>query len=85
MNPGKCFRQGWCTRSNFGLPGKQPRAIRKEQRREPTPNLHHRLSSTIITEVWVTAGTFPSATRVHFLMGTCPGKQESAEENSSRR
>jgi len=34
------------SRSDFGLPGKEPNVIPKEQRREPTPNLHNRNTST---------------------------------------
>jgi transposase len=39
----------------------------------------------IIAEVGVTASTFPSAAEFTSWVGTCPGSQESAEENSSSR
>jgi transposase len=49
------------------------------------PGLGIDSAQQIIAEVGVTAGTFPSAAEFTSWVGTCPGKQESAEENSSRR
>ena len=39
----------------------------------------------IIAEVGVQASTFPSAAELTSWVGTCPGKDESAEENHSSR
>jgi transposase len=39
----------------------------------------------VIAEVGVTASTFPSASEFASWVGTCPGKDESAEENRSSR
>jgi transposase len=39
----------------------------------------------IIAEVGVQASTFPSAAELTCWVGTCPGKDESAEENHSSR
>jgi transposase len=49
------------------------------------PGLGIDSAQQIIAEVGVTAGTFPSAAEFSSWVGTCPGKQESAEENSSSR
>jgi transposase len=49
------------------------------------PGLGIDSAQQIIAEVGVTAGTFPSAAEFTSWVGTCPGKQESAEENSSSR
>jgi transposase len=39
----------------------------------------------VISEVGVQAKTFPSAARLTSWVGTCPGKEESAEENHNSR
>jgi transposase len=39
----------------------------------------------VIVEVGPTAGTFPSAANLTAWVGTCPGRDESAEENHSSR
>src|SRR5260370_37696475 len=39
----------------------------------------------VIAEVGVKASTFPSAAELTSWVGTCPGKEESAEENHNRR
>jgi transposase len=39
----------------------------------------------VIAEVGVRAKTFPSAAQLTSWVGTCPGKEESAEENRSSR
>jgi transposase len=39
----------------------------------------------VIAEVGVEASTFPSAAQLTAWVGTCPGQEESAEENHSRR
>src|SRR5262249_60185275 len=39
----------------------------------------------VIAEVGVKASTFPSAAQFTSWVGTCPGKDESAEENHSSR
>lgn len=49
------------------------------------PGLGIDSAQQIIAEVGVTAGAFPSAAEFTSWVGTCPGKQESAEENSSSR
>jgi transposase len=49
------------------------------------PGLGIDSAQQIIAEVGVTASTFPSAAEFTSWVGTCPGKQESAEENSSSR
>jgi transposase len=49
------------------------------------PGLGIDSAQQIIAEVGVTAGTFPSAAEFTSWVGTCPGSQESAEENSSSR
>jgi transposase len=49
------------------------------------PGLGIDSAQQIIAEVGVTAGTFPSAAEFTSWVGTCPGRQESAEENSSSR
>ncbi len=49
------------------------------------PGLGIDSAQQIIAEVGVTASTFPSAAEFTSWVGTCPGKEESAEENSSSR
>jgi transposase len=49
------------------------------------PGLGIDSAQQIIAEVGVTASTFPSAAEFTSWVGTCPGSQESAEENSSSR
>jgi transposase len=49
------------------------------------PGLGIDSAQQIVAEVGVTASTFPSAAEFTSWVGTCPGKQESAEENSSSR
>ena len=49
------------------------------------PGLGIDSAQQIIAEVGVTASTFPSAAECTSWVGTCPGKQESAEENFSSR
>jgi transposase len=49
------------------------------------PGLGIDSAQQIIAEVGVTASTFPSAAEFTSWVGTCPGRQESAEENSSSR
>jgi len=39
----------------------------------------------VISEVGVQAKTFPSAAQLTSWVGTCPGKEESAEENHNSR
>lgn len=49
------------------------------------PGLGIDSAQQIIAEVGVTAGTFPSAAELTSWVGTCPGTDESAEENHSSR
>src|SRR6266576_1237679 len=49
------------------------------------PGLGIDSAQQVIAEVGVTASTFPSAAEFTSWVGTCPGKEESAEENSSSR
>ena len=49
------------------------------------PGLGIDSAQQIIAEVGETAGAFPSAAEFTSWVGTCPGKQESAEQNSSSR
>jgi transposase len=49
------------------------------------PGLGIDSAQQIIAEVGVTASTFSSAAEFTSWVGTCPGKEESAEENSSSR
>jgi transposase len=49
------------------------------------PGLGIDSAQQIIAEVGVAAGTFPSAAELTSWVGTCPGKDESAEENHSSR
>jgi transposase len=49
------------------------------------PGLGIDSAQQIIADVGVTAGTFPSAAEFTSWVGTCPGSQQSAEENSSSR
>jgi transposase len=49
------------------------------------PGLGVDSAQQIIAEVGVTASTFSSAAELTSWVGTCPGKEESAEENSSSR
>src|ERR1700737_3265906 len=49
------------------------------------PGLGIDSAQQIIAEVGVTASTFSSAAELTSWVGTCPGKEESAEENSSSR
>jgi transposase len=49
------------------------------------PGLGVDSAQQIIAEVGVTASTFPSAAEFTSWVGTCPGSDESAEQNSSSR
>jgi transposase len=49
------------------------------------PGLGVDSAQQVIAEVGVQASTFPSAAELASWVGTCPGKQESAEENHSSR
>jgi len=49
------------------------------------PGLGVDSAQQVIAEVGVKAGTFPSAAEFTSWVGTCPGKDESAEENHSSR
>ena len=49
------------------------------------PGLGIDSAQQVIAEVGPTAATFPSAAELTSWVGTCPGKEESAEENSSSR
>jgi transposase len=49
------------------------------------PGLGVDSAQQVIAEVGVKAGTFPSAAEFTSWVGTCPGKDESAEENYSSR
>jgi hypothetical protein len=49
------------------------------------PGLGIDSAQQVIAEVGVTAATFSSAAEFTSWVGTCPGKEESAEENSSSR
>jgi transposase len=49
------------------------------------PGLGVDSAQQVIAEVGVKASTFPSAAEFTSWVGTCPGKDESAEENHSRR
>ena len=49
------------------------------------PGLGIDSAQQVIAEVGVTAGTFPSAAEFTSWVGTCPGKEESAEQNRSSR
>src|SRR5215469_14255904 len=49
------------------------------------PGLGIDSAQQVIAEVGVTAATFPSAAEFTSWVGTCPGREESAEENSSSR
>jgi transposase len=49
------------------------------------PGLGVDSAQQIIAEVGVQASTFPSAAKFASWVGTCPGKDESAEENHSSR
>ena len=49
------------------------------------PGLGVDSAQQVIAEVGVEAGTFPSAAEFTSWVGTCPGKDESAEENHSSR
>ena len=49
------------------------------------PGLGVDSAQQVIAEVGVQASTFPSAAELTSLVGTCPGKDESAEENHSSR
>ena len=49
------------------------------------PGLGIDSAQQVIAEVGPTATTFPSAAEFTSWVGTCPGKKESAEENSSSR
>jgi transposase len=54
-------------------------------RRAEVPGLGVDSAPQGIAEVGVKASTFPSAAEFTSWVGTCPGKDESAEENPSRR
>ena len=49
------------------------------------PGLGVDSAQQIIAEVGAQAGTFPSAAELTSWVGTCPGKEESAEQNHSSR
>jgi transposase len=49
------------------------------------PGLGVDSAQQVIAEVGVQASTFPSAAELTSCVGTCPGKEESAEENHSSR
>src|ERR1700747_2398568 len=49
------------------------------------PGLGVDSAQQIIAQVGAQAGTFASAAELTSWVGTCPGKQESAEQNHSRR
>ena len=49
------------------------------------PGLGIDSAQQVMAEVGVTASTFPSAAEFTSWVGTCPGKEESAEENSISR
>jgi transposase len=49
------------------------------------PGLGVDSAQQVISEVGVQAGTFPSAAELTSWVGTCPGKDESAEQNHSSR
>ena len=49
------------------------------------PGLGVHSAQQVISEVGVQASTFPSAAELTSWVGTCPGKDESAEENHSSR
>src|ERR1700730_697958 len=49
------------------------------------PGLGLHSAQQVIAEVGVRASTFPSAAELTSWVGTCPGKDESAEENHSSR
>jgi len=49
------------------------------------PGLGINSAQQIIAEVGVDAGTFPTAGHLSAWVGTCPGRDESAEENHSSR
>jgi transposase len=49
------------------------------------PGLGIDSAQQVIAEVGVTAATFPSAAEFTSWVGTCPGREESAEKNSSSR
>jgi len=49
------------------------------------PGLGVDSAQQVISEVGVQASTFPSAAELTSWVGTCPGKEESAEENHSSR
>ncbi len=49
------------------------------------PGLGVDSAQQVIAEVGVQASTFPSAAELTSWVGTCPGKEESAEENRSSR
>jgi transposase len=49
------------------------------------PGLGIDSAQQVIAEVGVTAASFPSAAEFTSWVGTCPGKEESAEENRSSR
>jgi transposase len=49
------------------------------------PGLGVDSAQQVISEVGIQASTFPSAAQLTSWVGTCPGKEESAEENHSSR
>jgi transposase len=49
------------------------------------PGLGVDSAQQVISEVGVPAKTFPSAAQLTSWVGTCPGKEESAEENHNSR
>jgi hypothetical protein len=59
--------------------------VERNQVRGLQVSIDPRDKQQIIAEVGVKASTFPSAAEFTSWVGTCPGKEESAEENSSSR
>jgi len=69
----------------FIEPDSQISRIRLSEKLAEVPGLGVDSAQQIIAEVGVQASTFPSAAELTSWVGTCPGKDESAEENHSSR
>jgi len=71
------------------LNGMIARALKPHQeavaRLAEVPGLGVDSAQQVISEVGVQASTFPSAAHLTSWVGTCPGKEESAEENHNTR
>ena len=71
------------------LNGMIARALKPHQevvaRLAEVPGLGVDSAQQVISEVGVQASTFPSAAHLTSWVGTCPGKEESAEENRNTR